>query len=137
MEKIGFYLAFGAFLTGAMEHHLDRRGGNQPGDSNNALVAACFGGVFAMMIACSVVLAGALKVQATLSTLLSLICVLLMALALNTIAGGVDLLPTGGARVLARLEAREETLRRRVFPFSYALAFLGLAYEAFLTFALR
>ena len=137
MEKLGFYLVFGAFLIGAMERHLEARGRNDGENSSNAMVAACFGGVFAMMIACSVLLAGSLAVQSTLATLLGIVCVLLLALALNTIAGGSEVLPALPARVMQGLQRREEPMRRSLFPFAYAIAFVGLAYEAFITFALR
>ena len=137
MEKLGFYLVFAAFLVGAMERHLEARGRNDGSNGANAMIAACFGGVFALMVACSVVLAGGLAVQSTLSTLFGIVCVLILALALNTLAGGAEVLPDMPRRVLAGLERREEPLRRGLFPFAYAIAFVGLAYEAFITFVLH
>ncbi len=137
MEKLGFYLVFGAFLIGAMERHLEARGRNDGEGDNSPLVAACFGGVFLLMMASSVFLAGSLAAQSTLSTAFSLFCVFLLALALNKIAGGVDLLPEMHGRLMSRLEEHETALRSRVIPLSYAIAFIGLAYETFLVFALR
>lgn len=137
MDKLGFYMMFGAFLLGAMERHLDRRGRNDPDGDHSPSLVASLGGVFALVVGASVFAGGAVAEHSTFKTLAALGTVGLLALTLNTLAGGAEIYPKLPGRVMEKLEKHEWALRRYVFPMSYALAALGLAYEALLTFVLK
>jgi predicted tellurium resistance membrane protein TerC len=134
MQGLGFYFIFGAFLLGAMERHLETRGRNDTESADSRTVTACFAGVVALMLASSVFLAGGERMWSVFGPILGVGALALLGLAASTILGGAEIFESIPRKTMAFLENNEETLKKYVFPFTYAVALLGLACEAVHTF---
>lgn len=138
MDKIPFFLVFGAFVIEGMERFFEQRGARAgDGESKNPAVLAWMAGVAVMVAVSTAGAALAVAPGSVLQVALGLACLGTMALAFNTIAGGAQLYPNLPARIVNALSAKEGVLRRWVFPSAYVLAFVGLAWQAVLTFSGR
>jgi len=134
MQSLGFYLIFGAFIMGAMERHLETRGRNDTESSNSRTVTACFAGIVGLMLASSVFLAGGERMWSVFGPILGVGALALMGLAASTILGGAEVFESIPRKLMEYLERYEDPLKKFVFPFTYAVALLGLAFEAIHTF---
>ncbi len=134
MQSLGFYFIFGAFLLGAMERHLETRGRNDTDTANSRTVTACFAGVVGLMLASSVFLAGGERMWSVFGPIMGLGSLALIGLAASTILGGAEVFEALPRKMMALLEDNEEILKKYVFPFTYAVALLGLVFEAVHTY---
>jgi hypothetical protein len=129
MEKIGFFLAFAAFLVESVERYFEQRARVEETDRSNPLILAGFTAALAVLVIGVVLMSGGLGEFTLIKIIVAIPLLGAMGLALNSIGGGVDMFPNLPGRIVQHLGQQEAGMRRLVFPTTFFLAFLALVCE--------
>lgn len=130
MQNLGFFLVFGAFLMAAAERHLETRGRNDPDASRSRIVTVGLGGSLVLMALSYVFFAGGVRMWSVFGPILAVGTLGLLTLVANTLLGGAELVEKPQRVMMEWLEENEEMLAKWVFPFTSAVALLGVVVVA-------
>ena len=130
MQSLGFLLMANAFIIAAMQRHLETRGRNDPEASSSRAITLGMAGAVGVMAVSFAFLAGGAKMWGLFGPILAVGSIGALVFALNSAAGGAELIESAPKKLMAWLETREEFLGKFIFPFTSLIAIAGMIFFA-------